>query len=260
MNRIISIISISISIISIFFLPLLRIDLTTYLLLSTVLIGLSILIYFTNKALFPTILFFALTFLTRPLNYNFTQLLHLEFSGTYFLIPIVVFTIIIITIPSLKQHISWWRRDTIDKNAWLIIVGLSVVSGWALFIWGQYIAEDLSKFTDTLPDVTVIWILLNGVGFALLNSIAEEYLSRGMLCNGLEKLISNKYLIIIVQALVFSFFHYNGFPGGPVGMIMVFVWSLALGIVRYRTKGLMGVFIGHFFADLTIYFTLYGLK
>jgi membrane protease YdiL (CAAX protease family) len=184
----------------------------------------------------------------------------MNFPGTYFLIPIILFTILILTFKKIKSNISWWTKDKIDTTSVLLIIGLSLVSGLLLFIWGKYIAKDLSKFTGILPDVTLVWIIINGIGFALLNSIAEEYLSRGMLCNGLEKIFSNKWLIITIQAIVFSIFHYHGFPGGLIGMTMVFVWSVVLGILRYRTKGLAGVLIGHFIADLTIFFILYGLK
>jgi len=260
MKKIITILALSIATITTFILPLFSIDFRLYLMLSALLCGLCILIFMTDKKSFPAILFFTVTLLTRPLNQKFTDWINMEFPGTYFLIPIVIFTTLILTIPSIRKNIGWWTRDTIDRKSWLIIIGLSLISGLSLYIWGKYIARDLSGFVDILPDVPLTWVLVNGVGFALLNSIAEEYLSRGMLCDGLEKIITDKRLIVAIQALVFSIFHYHGFPGGLLGMTMVFAWSIVLGIIRYRTKGLMGVLTGHFFADLSIYFILYGLK
>jgi membrane protease YdiL (CAAX protease family) len=223
-------------------------------------VGLSIFLFFAGREMFATVLFFTLILLTRPLNFRFTNFINIDFPGTFYLIPIILFTILILTIPYIKRNISWWQRDSIDGKTWQMIIALSIVSGLALFIWAKFTTHDLSKFIINLPDVVLPWIIINGVGFALLNSIAEEYLSRGMLCNGLEKIIVNKKIIILIQAILFSIFHYNGFPGGMTGAIMVLLWSIVLGIVRYRTKGLFGVLIGHFFADLTIYFTLYSLK
>ena len=228
--------------------------------LTAIMIGLSLYTGFNDKKIFPTILFFSLVHITRPINYWFTELIHMNFPGTFYLFPILIFTGLILLIKPIRKNISWWTRDKIDRTTVFIIAGLSLISGIALFIWGFYIADDLTNFTKNLPDVAAIWIIINGLGFALLNSIAEEYLARGMLCNGLEKILNNKFAVILIQALIFGFFHKNGFPGGLTGIVMVIFWSIVLGIIRYRTKGLLGVITGHFFADFTIYLILYGLK
>jgi membrane protease YdiL (CAAX protease family) len=82
------------------------------------------------------------------------------------------------------------------------------VSGLALVVWGTWIATDLSRFTETLPEVSLLWIIINGIGFALLNALAEEYLARGMLWNGLEKIFGNAGVIIVLQSVIFSIFHF----------------------------------------------------
>ncbi len=260
MKKILSAIILIISIIPVFILPLFGNIFNNYWMLTVITILLLILSIRINKDIFPTILFFTLIHITRPLNYYFTDLINMNFPGTFFLIPIILFTLLILTIPSIRINISWWRKDTIDKKSILIITGLSLLSGITLFVWGRFVTNDLSKFTDNLPNVPIEWIIINGIGFAILNAIAEEYLSRGMLCNGLEKLKLSKCCVITIQAIIFSVFHYYGFPGGSIGMIMVFTWSIVLGLLRYHTLGLIGVLIGHFFADLTIYFTLYVLQ
>jgi len=236
------------------------IDNKSFLIFSAILITATFYSGFFSKIIFPTILFFTIVHITRPICERFTDLIHVNFSGTYYLIPIVIFTGLILLFKPIRQNISWWTKDKIDKKSIYIIIGLSVISGLALFVWGSFIAEDLTKFTDNLPSVTITWIIINGVGFALLNSIAEEYLARGMLCNGLEKILNNKIAIIGIQALIFGLFHKKGFPGGLIGIFMVFSWSVVLGIIRYRTKGLIGALIGHFFADFAIYLILYRLK
>jgi uncharacterized protein len=259
-KRVISLIVLSIAILAVFIIPVLGITPVTYVSLAAVLVSLTVLIVKINKELFPAILFFTLVHVSRPLNEWFTGFIGINFPGTYFLTPILVFTILILTIAKIRKTISWWTPDRIDRSSALIIIGLSIISAVTLFFWGERNAAYLQSFTDQIPDVPFVLIVFCGIGFALFNSIAEEYLARGMLCNGLEKIFSDKRIIIIIQAVIFGIFHYHGFPGRLTGVVMVFVWSLVLGIIRYRTKGLIGVLTGHFLADFTIYFTLYGLK
>jgi uncharacterized protein len=224
------------------------------------LICLTFFSFFYYKDLFPAVLFFAVIHLAKPLNIVIVSITGLSFPGMFYLLPVVFYTFLISINRNLKNNISFWRREKIDKISIILILILSVISGLALYVWSMWFASDLSPFLNNLPLVSLPFIILNGIGFALLNSIAEEYLSRGMLCEGLEKIFENKIYIIVIQALIFSIFHYYGFPGGVIGMILVFFWSIMLGIIRYRTKGLTGVIIGHFFADLTIYSILYSLK
>ena len=35
-------------------------------------------------------------------------------------------------------------------------------------------------------------------------------------------------------------------------MVFVFIWSIFLGIIRHRSKGMLPPLIAHFFADLSI--------
>lgn len=259
-NKVLKILILLLAVIPVFLLPLFPMDRTLFLIFSIVLIALTILTFLKQKALFSTILFFTLVHITRPINTAFCELLHFNFPGTFFLIPILIFTALIIILPGIRGSVGWWTRETIDKKSMLLIPGLAIISGPGLYIWGVFIADDLSQFTDMLPEVPVTWILINGIGFALFNAIAEEYLARGMLWNGLEKIFSDKWSVILIQSLVFSIFHLHGFPGGIIGMTMVFAWSVVLGIIRYRTKGLIAVILSHFMADMTIYFILYGIK
>ena len=258
-NKIFSTLILLITIIPVFILPVFGIDYITYGIFSFILVIFTIIINKFSQELFSTILFFTLVHLSKPLNDWFTGSLGINFPGTYYLIPILIFTIILFSFSKIRKSVGWWTKDKIDKKSVLLIAGLSILSGLALYIWGKYIAVDMQMFKNKLPDVSFFMIIMNGVGFAIFNSIAEEYLSRGMLINGLEKLFSNKWLIIIIQGIIFSIFHYYGFPGGVIGIIMVFFWSFVLGIIRCRTKGLGGVLIGHFFADLTIFFILYSI-
>jgi membrane protease YdiL (CAAX protease family) len=259
-NKIASFLILLFAIIPVFIIPVFGMEYLTYGIFSGILIILTILISKINKELFSTILFFTILHLTRPLNDWFTGFINLKFPGTYFLIPILIFTLLILTVPNIKKTISWWTQDKFNKGTIVIILGLATLSGLALFIWAKFIAKDLQQFTNNIPDLPLIWIVLNGIGFAVFNSIAEEYLSRGMLCNGLEKIFSNKWIIIFIQAFIIGIFHFNSFPGRLAGSLMVFIWSIVLGMIRYRTQGLIGVLVEHFLVDVTIIYMLYELK
>lgn len=259
-NKIVSLLILLITIIPVFIIPAFGMEYMNYGLFSGILIILTILTGKINKELFSTILFFTIIHLTRPLNDWFTDFINLKFPGTYFLIPIIIFSFLILTVPNIKKNISWWTKDKINKDTIVIILGLAIISGLALFIWAKYIAKDLQQFTKNIPDIPLIGIIVSGIGFAAFNSIAEEYLSRGMFCNGLEKIFSNKWTIICIQAFIIGIFHFNSFPGGLTGSLMIFIWSIVLGMIRYRTQGLIGVLIGHFLVDVTIIYMLYELK
>lgn len=261
MNKITSALLLSISVFIVFIQPTyFKPDIQIFWALSIVMIAVAVYSSLSVKNLFPTILFFTLIHVSTPLNEWFTGKIGLYFPGTYYLIPIMAFTGLILVSKPVRQNISWWRKDQIDKTSVILIASLAIISGLALYIWGHFIAKDLNVFVGQIPNVTFAWIVLNGLGFSIFNAIAEEYLSRGMLCNGLEKILENKFWIIALQAIIFGIFHFQGFPGGLIGVCMVIAWSVVLGIIRYRTKGLTGVLTGHFFADLTIYFILYSLK
>lgn len=221
---------------------------------------LTIVSYKFDKELFPTLLFFSIVQLTRPLNRELSNYLGVWFAGVLFLIPILLFTIIILLFSSIRKNMNWWNIEKKDYFSIYLAVGLVFISSISLFIWAKYICADFSIYIEKFPQMEIKWVLLNGIGFAFLNSIAEEFITRGMLCNGLEKIIDNKKIILFIQALIFGIMHYYGFPGGLIGVLMVFFWSIVLGILRYRTNGLKTVIIAHFFADLTIYLIVYSFK
>ena len=226
--------------------------------LSANVIVACIVCYFTDRVLFPTVIFFCLVVISKPLNVMFAQALGFSFAGAYYFIPCAVFAFLL-AVTSWKKTITWWRKDEFDSvSLWMIFL-LAIASAIALYVWFKYHPES-SAFISQLPDGPWYTILSGGVAFAGVNAMIEEFLSRGMLCNGLEKIFTSRVLIIVIQSTFFGCLHYSGFPGGVTGIVMVFVWSFALGVIRYRTLGLGGVMISHFFSDLTIYVLLYSLK
>jgi hypothetical protein len=96
-------------------------------------------------------------------------------------------------------------------------------------------------------------LALGGLFFALSNGVVEELIFRGVLWDALRGAFSQVIAAVLVQAALFGLWHWKGFPGGPSGMTLVFVWGLFLGWIRSRSDGMLAPFISHVCADLTIF-------
>ena len=214
-----------------------------------------------KKPLFWTMAFFTIIHFTLFVNKALVGYLGIDFNGTYFLIPTLVFTLMIVFVPQVKQTINWWRIDKLTEPLiWQMIIA------WALGSIGMFLylssvePHQLERFLDMLPSGSWLTIAFGGIAFALLNAAVEEYIIRGMIWNGLEMIIHNPYILILTQAIIFGLSHYFGLPGGVSGVLMVFTWSLFLGYVRWKSEGLLTVIALHFGANLAQFFMLYAFK
>lgn len=229
-------------------------------LLSGLLLATCISSYFKFRQIFTTVLFFSLVHFSRPLAFWFTEKIGIQFPGTFYLIPILTFCLFLLLFPSLRKNTGWWKRTRPDKISFLLATGLAGISAVSLLIWAKLFPDDVTFFRERFPDFAFGSALIAGLAFAFFNSFCEEFLSRGMLWNGLEKLGWNVPQIIFSQAIIFALFHVSGFPGGLIGMIMVFFWSVILGIIRKRSEGLLLVIASHFVSDFTIFMILFQLS
>eukprot|EP00940_MAST-03C_sp_MAST-3C-sp2_P002576 g2576.t1 len=67
-----------------------------------------------------------------------------------------------------------------------------------------------------------------------------------------------EFVALAVQALLFAELHrIDGFPCGPLGFIMTFVWSVMIGMLRIRTNGLFLCYCAHVAGDLCVGFLVY---
>ena len=230
-----------------------KLSLITYCLLVALVIALTLSLIRLNFALFVPSLFFALAYSLRFMSEKFINLTGLNYPGTAFLIPIVVYLLFIIAFKRIREEITWLKTGIIDKPTIYIIVFLVIISSGALVIWASLTKRDLTVFGNALPDCSLPVLILAGFGFALSNAVVEELLGRGILWNGFEKVFPSVTMTVLLQAAVFSIWHYNGFPGGIHGVIMVFLWSVVLGILRFRSRGLAAPVIAHFFSDAVIF-------
>jgi membrane protease YdiL (CAAX protease family) len=88
--------------------------------------------------------------------------------------------------------------------------------------------------------------------FAVVNTVLEELLFRGVLYDGVEWQWGWK-AAVLVTAAIFGIFHVAGYPPGFVGALMAAIYGLLLGWLRHRTQGLILPILAHVFADATIF-------
>jgi len=156
-----------------------------------------------------------------------------------------------------RSRLTWTATGHIDHFSVILIFIVSLLSAAALIIWSVVSQPDIGYITSWFPEVGTVLVILGGFGFAVTNSLAEEIIFRGILWEGISFLIGKGFLCIGVQALIFALWHYKGFPGGPAGSILVFLWGLLLGILRARTGDMHAPMIAHFFSDMVIFLLLF---
>jgi uncharacterized protein len=215
----------------------------------TVLLLFGITIYFlkSEKALFGPSLFFMMAFLTTMLPVPFVRL------GLFLLIPLAIYSTLIWLFPSLKKHCRWYHKGKIDKSTWLAGLAIAAVSSFALYLWTVFTSPNLSDLLSLVPNQKLGTLIFVGLAFAIANSIVEESIYRGILWEAFARIFGNVVIVTTLQAAIFGIAHIQGFPRGPIGVAMAFVYGILLGWVRHRSKGLLAPMVVHFIADLTIY-------
>ena len=151
---------------------------------------------------------------------------------------------------------SWLRRGRATPELpWLMMTTIAVTAA-ALVAWQRL-------FDGRLPPAYVeaaagrpLWLLvLAGAGFSLVNAAVEEAIFRGVLQTALER-VSGPVVAVVVQAVAFGLLHVVGVPTGVIGALMAGAWGLLLGVMRWRTRGLLAPYLAHVAADATIFLML----
>ena len=209
-------------------------------------------LYFHRRSTFVPTLFFTLQSLLWPWMDLALHSMVLPLQQLYFLPAIVLYLILVVRVPGLREEVHWLRIGSFDRLTYYLMALIVLMSAGALAVWALFIAGDLSRFEKFVP-LWPLWLLaLYGILFPVVNALLEEFISRAVLYDGFQSLWNRPAAKILLQAAVFALWHYQGFPGGVIGVGMVFVWSIFLGILRHRSDGMGAPLVAHFFADLTI--------
>ena len=138
---------------------------------------------------------------------------------------------------------------------------ISVVAAASLLLWAAWTdhfgaGENLIKGISHLPKALVLLLVIPG--FSCLNAFAEEMVYRGIFQEAALQARITPILAVLLQASAFAAIHFQGgFPNGFAGYFMTFIYGTALGILRYKTKGILAPFLTHIMADLVIVYFMY---
>lgn len=154
--------------------------------------------------------------------------------------------------PRAKLWRSWLRRGrNTPETVWLLLA-IVVGTGLALVGWQRVFDGQLpDAYRDAAAGRSVWLIVVAGAVFALLNAAVEEAIFRGVFQTSLQPSIGPTGAILI-QAAAFALLHVVGIPTGLIGALMAGSWGVLLGVLRYRTRGILAPYVAHVAADLTI--------
>ncbi|MGJ4746119.1 CPBP family intramembrane glutamic endopeptidase [Leptospira sp. SA-E8] len=148
--------------------------------------------------------------------------------------------------------LRWWAKGEVSKQ----VLGLSVLfvlsASIALFLWFYLLDPDISDIKENFPKGELPVLIAAGIGFAILNAIAEEFLFRGILFEALLTARISLFWALVFQAVSFGILHLHGFPRGWVGVGLAGIYGLMTGLIRILSKGIYYPVLVHFFADITI--------
>lgn len=172
------------------------------------------------------------------------------------LVPLVIYGLIAAAVPNLRRSVGWLKVGGFDSLVgWL--VGITVVgSVAALPLWFFLLEPDLTHFLGNIPDWSPAWLVLAGLGFALLNAAVEEAIFRGVVMQSLEAAFGVGWLSLLIQAAAFGAIHFIGFPNGWLGVGMATLYGVMLGFIRRCSGGMLAPFATHVVADVVIFVIL----
>ena len=168
------------------------------------------------------------------------------------LVANALYFIIVFSSRSIKRAATWLKLGHINKAILFWIIYIICLSSIVLILWASFIKSDLSGYRDSFPEVNIVLLLVGIVGFSVSNGALEEFMFRGIFCDALEKIFDNVIIIIIIQSVFFGLIHFDGFPGGVLGIGLSIGYGFVLGIFRYKSQGILAPTITHIFADITI--------
>lgn len=175
------------------------------------------------------------------------------------IIPLLIYAIVVLSVPSLRRTTAWLRTGVIDRITGIFMALTVAVSSAGLLVWFAVWKPDLGHFLKVIPSWDPALLMLEGVVFALLNAAMEESVFRGVIMQALDDMLGEKAWSVVLQALVFGLFHIEGIPGGWTGICMATFYGLLLGLVRRRSRGILAPYITHVFADAVIFVMLVNL-
>ncbi|MEO3876462.1 type II CAAX endopeptidase family protein [Nonomuraea sp. B12E4] len=151
----------------------------------------------------------------------------------------------------LRPVAPWLKWGPLAPVTIALFVTTIVASVAGLVLWTLTADADVSEYLGGLRYAPPWQAVAAIVGFALVNAAWEELLFRGVL---LTELVNTWGLraALVIESITFGISHANGFPSGPVGVVMALAWGYLLGVIRMRTGGIGYPYAAHVAANTTI--------
>src|SRR5256712_2318719 len=171
-----------------------------------------------------------------------------------FPIAFATYFIVVWLVPWLRRASSWLKWGALDATVLVFAVAIATVSGVTLLAWFTITRPDLSDLLRTFVPEQPLWVLGPGaILFSMLNAAIEEAAYRGILLSALDATLGPGVRAVILQALAFGTLHlYGGLPRGVAGVVLAFVYGIALGALRRMAGGLLAPWIAHVLTDIVI--------
>jgi uncharacterized protein len=193
-------------------------------------------------------------------------LVRMPFLGRLWPLPLLVFlavyAILLAAVPWLRRSpgaAGWLRRGRLDRMAWGMLGAFAALAAASLIVWRFTTDRDLGSFRAFVPAVAG-WLLPPGlVLLACLNAAFEELIWRGAAQHALEGALGSPAAACGLQAAAFGLWHFEGFPGGWVGVGLAAVFALMMGVLRLQGRGMLAPWLAHVAADVTIFSLVIGM-
>jgi membrane protease YdiL (CAAX protease family) len=170
------------------------------------------------------------------------------------LAPLTAYGVAVALTPQLRRSIGWLHMGRSGRDVRILVIVTVCVSTAALVAWTVLAKPDLQSHLALIPALPLWTYPVFALGFAALNAAMEEAVFRGVMMEALDSALGAGYLSVGTQAASFAALHYlAGFPSGPIGFAMVFVYGVMLGVVRRHSGGLLAPWVAHVAADIAIF-------
>lgn len=174
-------------------------------------------------------------------------------------VPATGFALVAYARPHWFEGNRWLVRGRASRATWVLASLTIPLCAVALVVWTFMAQPDLTLYADMVPGTGIGLALGAAFVFALFTAIGEEVVFRGVIWQALSDTGLTIGPVLIIQALAFGILHFGGVPSGLVGVGLASGYGLALGGIRFLSKGLLMPVIVHIFADLTIFMIMMRL-
>ncbi len=175
------------------------------------------------------------------------------------LLPILLSSLVVWSTPSLRYRPDWLNLGRVNRPPLALSVVALLLSPALILAWYRLTSPNLFALSSQIPRGSVLAVILAGGVFALVNSVSEEVICRGVLQQALTARIGAN-ASWIVQGVIFGCLHANGVPQGVLGMVLASAFGIVLGWIRQESGGIGLCCTIHFCTDAAIFALLVATR